>query len=191
MPFNDDDAAALMNDAEVLRRQVKGLQAALVAARAETLAAVHLGDPDFGPAFVGSLAATVTADCRASVGVVTKNGKLKMTWDSERKRLTPVGDGDLVATTKERFPQLPWRSTTAADDSKSAPAKASDQELLARLRAEHRSQSQPLVTPADIAAARARNPWAKGTENLTLQMRIMRHDKTLAAQLQADAGVAA
>lgn len=120
-----------------------------------------------------------------------KNGKLKMTWDSERKRLTPVGDGDLVATTKERFPQLPWRSTTAADDSKSAPAKASDQELLARLRAEHRSQSQPLVTPADIAATRARNPWAKGTENLTLQMRIMRHDKTLAAQLQADAGVAA
>jgi|PersoiStandDraft_1058852.scaffolds.fasta_scaffold07553_3 hypothetical protein len=190
MPFNDDDAAALMNDAEVLRRQVKALQTALVAARAETLAAVHLGDPDFGPTFVGSLAATVTADGRASVCVVTKNGKPKMQWDAQRKRLVQVGDADLVAVTKERFPQLPWRKeTVAADDHKAV--KASDQELLARLRAEHRSQVQPLVSPADIAAAKARNPWAKGTENLTLQMKIIRHDKTLAAQLQADAGTAA
>jgi hypothetical protein len=191
MPFSEDDGAALMSDAENLRRQVAALKTELVSEHAKTLAATHLGDADYAPVFADALAVTVSDDGRASVGVVTKNGKPKMTWDSERKRLTPVGDGDLVASTKERFPQLPWRRSTTDDSKPTPPTKESDAELMARLRAEHSAKAMPALTVSEIAAARQRNPFAKETANLTWQMKILRHDPKLAGQLQAEAGAVA
>jgi hypothetical protein len=62
--------------------------------------------------------------------------------------------------------------------------------VLARLRREH-GGIKPVVTAADITRAKAANPWARKTANLTLQMKVTRYDPVLAARLKAEAGVTA
>jgi len=187
MPFNEHDAADLLEQLAQTRAERDALRRALVEHAGALAAAQHLGDAAYGPIVAASLAVEVDDKSRVTVKITDAAGRARTKFDTNTRKFAAFTAADLAAEITARWPQLAKNEKPAPTDDKAGdPPNLTEQ--MRRERAAQRVASAKL-SDAERAAAQARNPWSVPTFNLTEQMRVQRLNPALAEQLQHAAGV--
>jgi hypothetical protein len=172
MADTNDDFADLMETIAQLRRQKAGLERALIGAEAARAAAAagHSGNLLLTGPVAERLRVFEEKNGRFTVKAVNNHGTRLVMRDG--RYVDAVAD-DVARELINEHPAVFGGPKSGKPTQPEKPA----------------SKDVAGLSDEDRARARAGNPWAKKTENLTMRMIITRRDPTLAAELRAAAGV--